>query len=745
MVTQVRDCDWEQFKNRFFCDNSVHVIETLPVLNSDDLDDQMEREQIKRIPKGWPGGVIYETTRQRLGRRMERIRINSPHILSFLATATEESALFEKPHVFLRPFRFLIHFHEELEREFQLQFLPPEQQSKPTLESHADSDSEDILWDHVKCYMEFARTKLIAPFCSFENLGFSDHPKIRYEDLWSLFRVGELVFEQLDVTSIKKTEGAKDEKARPGSSQQQGIPRLWRVCSITPESVDWVVSNLNENPPNATQLPFWILACRLDWDGDSESFSAENESWQFGRFDGQNEILFHPDFQDILERLRARGHRHLALEYDGWTLSVNPAGWLIKDEYVSSDVIVDFKEATQRDWFQLTWMVEQVHEDVVVDDAITSVQWANLAKTDDFLFYHTVRVVETTGVKKTLLPERLFVYSIKDRKFINANITCIRRPKPIQDPFHHKHLIRATVQDHLERKRVERELDFIRHKGKGLTFLLHGAPGTGKTATAEAVASSHSKPLYSLGCGDLGTDPSTVESSLSEIFRLANLWDSVLLLDEADIFLSHRAKTDDNLQRNALVSIFLRTMEYYPGILFLATNRAGALDEALSSRVHVSINYPDLNKKQTLSLFRMNIKRSEKIAQQRASIAGQPTLIIRDEEIIEFARDEFDNMARDGSPWWNGRLIRNAFQVAMSLAYVESKEDYRDPGSSIDASDSRATRTVTKCLGKDHFNQVLKVFDEFRLYRASLFGGTDWELAANKEARWAGNTYQNQN
>lgn len=37
----------------------------------------------------------------------------------------------------------------------------------------------------------------------------------------------------------------------------------------------------------------------------------------------------------------------------------------------------------------------------------------------------------------------------------------------------------------------------------------------------------------------------------------------VVLLDEADVFLEQRTLTD--LQRNALVSVFLRVLEYYDG------------------------------------------------------------------------------------------------------------------------------------------------------------------------------------
>jgi SpoVK/Ycf46/Vps4 family AAA+-type ATPase len=52
--------------------------------------------------------------------------------------------------------------------------------------------------------------------------------------------------------------------------------------------------------------------------------------------------------------------------------------------------------------------------------------------------------------------------------------------------------------------------------------------------------------------GDLGTSPRDVEKKLEEAFQLAQLWECVLLLDEADIFLAQRTESD--IVRNALVS-----------------------------------------------------------------------------------------------------------------------------------------------------------------------------------------------
>jgi len=58
----------------------------------------------------------------------------------------------------------------------------------------------------------------------------------------------------------------------------------------------------------------------------------------------------------------------------------------------------------------------------------------------------------------------------------------------------------------------------------------------------------------------LGLSPKEVEENLEFHFQLAQAWDCVLLLDEADVFLARR--TVEDISRNALVSVFLRILEY---------------------------------------------------------------------------------------------------------------------------------------------------------------------------------------
>jgi hypothetical protein len=68
----------------------------------------------------------------------------------------------------------------------------------------------------------------------------------------------------------------------------------------------------------------------------------------------------------------------------------------------------------------------------------------------------------------------------------------------------------------------------------------------------ESVADFTSRPLYVISSGELGTTAAAVEQQLSYIFRLAAIWDAIVLIDEADVFLEQRSPHD--LQRNALVA-----------------------------------------------------------------------------------------------------------------------------------------------------------------------------------------------
>lgn len=94
--------------------------------------------------------------------------------------------------------------------------------------------------------------------------------------------------------------------------------------------------------------------------------------------------------------------------------------------------------------------------------------------------------------------------------------------------------------------------DIIANKGKGLTIVLHGPPGVGKTLTAECMAEYACKPLIHLSVGNLVAFDDSIEERLTEAFETAGRLGAILLLDEADVVLE--ARSFEDVRRNGIVS-----------------------------------------------------------------------------------------------------------------------------------------------------------------------------------------------
>ncbi|MCK5016828.1 MAG: AAA family ATPase [Candidatus Peribacteraceae bacterium] len=188
--------------------------------------------------------------------------------------------------------------------------------------------------------------------------------------------------------------------------------------------------------------------------------------------------------------------------------------------------------------------------------------------------------------------------------------------------------------------------DIISGKGGGCIFLLHGKPGCGKTLTAEAVAEVLKKPLYSVTIGELGIDPDQLEERLRQVLEMAEIWDAVLLLDEADIFMEER--TSEDVHRNAMVGIFLRLLEYHQGVLFLTTNRAKNIDKAMRSRISIPLYYED-HKDASRTKIWENLIGAAKLATEEIDIK---TLATKD---------------------LNGRQIKSTIRMAQAIA-AQNKE-----------------------------------------------------------------------
>ncbi len=164
-------------------------------------------------------------------------------------------------------------------------------------------------------------------------------------------------------------------------------------------------------------------------------------------------------------------------------------------------------------------------------------------------------------------------------------------------PVKKKELVRDVVRHVQQRRRVMEEWNFnsLMSRGKGLTVLFSGPPGTGKTMAAEVIANALQMDLYRIDlAGVVSKYIGETEKNLSRIFREAEYSDAILFFDEADALFGKRSEVKDAHDRYANIEInyLLQQIENFEGVVVLATNVRQHLDEAFLRRMQVVVEFP---------------------------------------------------------------------------------------------------------------------------------------------------------
>lgn len=156
-----------------------------------------------------------------------------------------------------------------------------------------------------------------------------------------------------------------------------------------------------------------------------------------------------------------------------------------------------------------------------------------------------------------LCPPQISCYHIETGKRCLVNVNNLQRVSWSESAMNRlvleeekKRLLKALVDN--VNKLQSRSGDIIAHKGRGLTILLHGPPGVGKTLTAECIAEYAQRPLIPLSVGNLVAVEDSIEEQLKEAFANAERLGAILLLDEADVVLE--ARSFEDVRRNGIVS-----------------------------------------------------------------------------------------------------------------------------------------------------------------------------------------------
>lgn len=536
------------------------------------------------------------------------LHVNSQHLKDILKKTIENYpgvSFTTKDITIDKPYWVLYHYRRELEGAFK----------------DLDADPEAI--KHLELLLDFIQDEFKDVIDESENL--LEQGMINYQYLWTIFKPGCTIY----------------------------APVFGQHRAFTLESGQYQYN------PDGFQLSLEYV----DFDGDD--MGTRGSCRMVADFAGSQKISelsaypleWHPENDEIKQQLVARGRRwekHAGMHFCNYKgIALEYTGFGISRYSIEGRVVVDTKTYHRLN-ANYAFSVDAFKSDK--DKKFTKRRIRDYSDDEDedietleLIPEGRLEIDPLTDKQCMLANSMVRGFSFSEKKWLDFFIDKLSPVDWNADcfdqlvlPAAQKDLVKALVATH-----VEKSLgfdDIVKGKGKGLILVLHGNPGVGKTLTAETVAEYCKRPLYMVSSGDLGTDSETLDKRLSRILDMASTWKAVLLIDEADVFLERRSLHD--MQRNSLVSIFLRVLEYYEGILFLTSNRVNTFDDAFKSRIHVPLKYDDLtfdSRKQIWKNFLGKL--------------GRGNVIMSEKEYESLAEAEI-----------NGRQIKNVIRTAKSLA-----------------------------------------------------------------------------
>jgi len=199
-------------------------------------------------------------------------------------------------------------------------------------------------------------------------------------------------------------------------------------------------------------------------------------------------------------------------------------------------------------------------------------------------------------------------------------------------------------------------------QGRSVILNFFGAPGTGKTLTAEAFAGTLNLPIIKLGIAELESKfMGETSKNIQAVFKAATEANAVLFFDEADTLLGKRLSSVtqgiDN-EVNAMRSTLLIELENFNGIAIFATNFAKNYDEAFRSRIshHIYFDVPDLAARKKLW---------SKMLVEQIPLCGE--------------REQFIDWAAELSEGFSGREIRTCMRLVLPKVLLEAELSKQEP------------------------------------------------------------------
>lgn len=154
--------------------------------------------------------------------------------------------------------------------------------------------------------------------------------------------------------------------------------------------------------------------------------------------------------------------------------------------------------------------------------------------------------------------------------------------------------------------------------GRGLSVLLFGAPGTGKSMCAQVIAHELNLELYRVDLSKvIDKYVGETEKSISMIFREAKKCNVVLFFDECDTLFAKRSDDGGSNQasNNNKTALLLQEVEAYDGVSVLATNYKHNIDPAFFRRMKYIVEFQFPNEDTREMLWRTTIPKDTPLAE----------------------------------------------------------------------------------------------------------------------------------
>ena len=198
-------------------------------------------------------------------------------------------------------------------------------------------------------------------------------------------------------------------------------------------------------------------------------------------------------------------------------------------------------------------------------------------------------------------------------------------------------------------------------RGRGVTALFTGAPGTGKTLSAAVIAGELGLDLYVVELSTV-VDKYIGETSknLERIVDAADRVNGVLLFDEADALFGKRSAVSDAKDRHANVEVayLLQRMEAFDGIGILTTNLASNLDEAFLRRLDVVVDFPSPDAAHRLRLWQSMLPPQLPMAEEPDLADLAERFRLTGAEISNVVATAAYRVAANGTPLGTEDLVR---------------------------------------------------------------------------------------